>query len=91
MEDQKTLTQEELAMKEEQIRLENEDRKQDAQRRMAWVALFSMIFYPVVVLIAAFIGIDISFFVDMSDVYFIAVAGIVAAFYGKEAYMSRHG
>jgi hypothetical protein len=25
----------------------------------------------------------------MADLYFISVAGIVAAFYGKEAYMSR--
>ena len=84
------LTEEELAMKEEQIRIENEDRKQDAQRRMAWVAILAMVLYPVFAVAAGFVGLDVSFLVDMSDIFFIAVAGIVAAFYGKEAYMSRH-
>lgn len=72
------------------IELENEDKKQDAQRRMAWVALGGMIFYPFLTMFSSAIGLDASILAEMADLYFISVAGILAAFYGKEAYMSKH-
>ena len=33
-------------MDERMMRLENEDKKQDAQRYMAWFALWGMLLYP---------------------------------------------
>ena len=50
------VTDEELDMDERMLRLqdmksdmENEDKKQDAQRNMAWFALFGMLLYPALV------------------------------------------
>ena len=85
---------EEIATEERMIRLqdlksdmENEDAKQDAQRRMAWFALWGMLLYPFAVVLAQWLGLDqaASILGDMAAVYFVSVAAIVAAFYGKEA------
>jgi hypothetical protein len=40
------VTDEELEMDAKMMRLENEDKKEDAQRFMAWFALFGMLLYP---------------------------------------------
>ena len=78
---------EELAMSKEMMRLENEDKKQDAQRNMAWFALFGMLLYPFAVVLAQFLGLEQAAKIlgDMASVYFVSVAAIVAAFYAKEA------
>ena len=67
--------------------LENEDKKQDAQRNMAWFALFGMLLYPFAVVLASAIGLDQAQATlgDMAPTYFVSVAAIVAAFYAKEA------
>lgn len=88
------ITDAEIAMEERMIRLddlrsdmENEDKKQDAQRNMAWFALFGMLLYPFAVVLAIWLGLEKagSILGDMAAVYFVSVAAIVAAFYGKEA------
>lgn len=70
------------------VEMENEDKKQDAQRNMAWFALFGMLLYPFAVLLAEVIGLTNAGGIlgDMAPTYFVSVAAIVAAFYGKEAY-----
>ena len=40
------VTDEEFEMDQKLVRLENEDKKEDAQRHMAWFALFGMLLYP---------------------------------------------
>ena len=79
---------EELAMSKEMMRLENEDKKQDAQRNMAWFALFGMLLYPFAVVLAQFLGLEQAAKIlgDMASVYFVSVAAIVAAFYGSQAF-----
>ena len=78
---------EELAMSKEMMRLENEDKKQDAQRNMAWFALGGMLLYPFAVVLAQFLGLEQAAKIlgDMASVYFVSVAAIVAAFYGSQA------
>ena len=84
----------EIAMEERMIELEdmrsdmeNEDKKQDAQRNMAWFALAGMLLYPFAVVLAVWVGLDQAGKIlgDMAAVYFVSVAAIVAAFYGIEA------
>ena len=79
------VTDEELDMQERMIMLENEDKKQDAQRNMAWFALFGMLLYPFAVVIASLVGLDEAqkTLGSMAPTYFVAVAGIVAAFFGS--------
>ena len=68
--------------------IENDDQKEDAQRRMAWFALCGMLLYHLAVVMADFIGLDNASKIlgDMAATYFVSVAAIIAAFYGKEAY-----
>ena len=82
------VTDEEMARHAEFIRLENEDAKEDAQRRMAWFALSGMLLYPFAVVISSGLGLSSASTIlgDMAPTYFVSVAAIVAAFYGKEAY-----
>ena len=83
------VTDEELALDEKMMRLDNEDKKEDAQRYMAWFALWGMLLYPALVVISSFFNIEKAATVlgDMAPTYFVSVAAIVAAFFGKEAYV----
>ena len=68
-------------------RLEDADAMRDAQRNMAWFALFGMLLYPFAVVVASLAGLDTASGIlgDMAPTYFVSVAAIVAAFYAKEA------
>tara|TARA_Y100001938_G_C8071026_1_gene423082 strand:+ start:235 stop:561 length:327 start_codon:yes stop_codon:yes gene_type:complete len=81
------VTDDEFEMEEKLMRMENEDKKADAQRNMAWFALFGMLLYPFAVVIASWIGLATAGKIlgDMAPTYFVSVAAIVAAFYAKEA------
>ena len=84
------VTDEEFEMDQKLMRMENEDKKEDAQRHMAWFALFGMLLYPSLVVVSNFVGLDKAAGVlgDMAPTYFVSVAAIVAAFFGKEAYVN---
>ena len=73
--------------------MENEDKKQDAQRNMAWFALFGMLLYPTLIVFCDWVMLDRASEVlsDIAPTYFVSVAAIVAAFYGKEALSARRG
>tara|TARA_R110000772_G_scaffold222053_1_gene332450 strand:- start:130 stop:462 length:333 start_codon:yes stop_codon:yes gene_type:complete len=68
-------------------RLEDNDAMRDAQRQMAWFALFGMLLYPFAVILAVSIELEQAATVlgAMAPTYFVSVAAIVAAFYAKEA------
>jgi len=68
--------------------LEDQDAMRDAQRKMAWYSLYGMLLYPVMVVGANIAKLDDGARIlgDMAGVYFIAVAGIVAAFFGAQAW-----
>lgn len=86
------VTDEEFDMDEKIIRLENEDKKSDAQRGMAWFALFGMLLYPFAVVLATWLGLESAAAIlgDMAPTYFVSVAAIVAAFYAKEAFTNNN-
>ena len=69
-------------------RLEDEDAMRDAQRNMAWFALFGMLLYPFAVVLANLIGLEQSAKIlgDMAATYFVSVAAIVAAFFGAQSF-----
>ena len=68
--------------------LEDLDAMRDAQRSMAWFALSGMLLYPFAVVLAVLFGLESASKIlgDMAATYFVAVAGIVAAFFGSQAY-----
>jgi hypothetical protein len=67
--------------------LEDQDAMRDAQRTMAWYSLYGMLLYPIAIVIATVVGLEqgAKILGEMAGVYFIAVAGIVAAFFGAQA------
>ena len=71
--------------------LEDADAMRDAQRKMAWFALSGMLLYPFAVVIAVLAGLDSASKIlgDMGATYFVAVAGIVAAFFGSQAFTNK--
>ena len=87
------ITEEELSMHLEFKRkeLEDADAMRDAQRNMAWFALSGMLLYPFAVVLADWVGLDQASKIlgDMAATYFVSVAAIVAAFYGKEAFTNK--
>ena len=72
-------------------KLEDEDAMRDAQRKMAWFALFGMLLYPFAVVLANWVGLDQASKIlgDMAATYFVSVAAIVAAFFGTQAYTKK--
>jgi len=72
-------------------RLEDNDAMRDAQRQMAWFALFGMLLYPFAVVAAVFMGLNeaATTLGGMAPTYFVSVAAIVAAFYAKEAVVNK--
>ena len=71
--------------------LEDADAMRDAQRKMAWFSLYGMLAYPVLVIGSNVVGYEKAADIlgDMAGVYFIAVAGIVAAFFGAQAWTKK--
>ena len=71
--------------------IEDNDKARDAQRNMAWFSLFSMLLYPFLVVISIFFNLDKAGKIlgDMAPTFFVSVAAIVAAFYGKEAFEKK--
>ena len=71
--------------------LEDQDAMRDAQRNMTWFALGGLLLYPFAVVIASVVGLDQAqeTLGDMAPTYFVAVAGIVAAFFGSQAISSK--
>lgn len=85
------MTLEELEADALRRRIEDNDAMRDAQRRMAWFALFGMLLYPIGIYICYLTGVPEAAITigSIAPTYFVSVAAIVAAFYGKEAYMSK--
>lgn len=68
------------------------DRREDAQRRMAWFSLSGMLFYPFAIILANFFSLNdaAQLLANIAPTYFVAIAGLVAAFFGAQAYSNKH-
>lgn len=71
--------------------LEDADAMRDAQRKMTWFALAGMLLYPAVVMTTELMDLHQAATIlgDMAAVYFVSVAGIVAAFFGAQAWSGK--
>ena len=73
----------------QELRLQQD--KANAQRGMAWFALWGMLLYPTLIVVCTFVGLDHAAAIlgDIASVYFVAIAGLVAAFFGASAWVTR--
>ena len=76
---------EELAVAKE-IRIEE---KEDAQRHMAWVAMGSMLVFTALVFLPIFPDTRIKALADLFGLFYIGQAGVVGAYMGMTAYISK--
>lgn len=81
----------ELLMKKARLEIEDQNAMRDSQRKMAWFSLFGMLLYPVIIVLASWLELESASQTlgDIAPTYFVSVAAIVAAFYGKQAYTER--
>jgi FtsH-binding integral membrane protein len=72
--------------------LEDQDAQRDAMRQMTWFALFGMLLYPLTILVTSLMGADKAAAIigDIAPTYFVAIAGLVAAFFGADALKSKN-
>ena len=71
--------------------VEDNDGMRDAQRERTWFDLFGVIIKGFGVVVATLIGLDEAqkTLGSMAPTYFVAVAGIVAAFFGSQGYTKK--
>jgi hypothetical protein len=67
---------------------DNEDKKEDQIRSMAWFALWGMLIYPILILFTSMFEVDkaAELIADIAPTYFVSIAGLVAAFFGAQAF-----
>jgi len=82
------ITDEEFMLEREMMRAENEDAKEDQIRKMAWFALWGLLVYPIGIIVADVVGYETTgeLLADIAPTYFVAIAGLVGAFFGAQAY-----
>lgn len=71
--------------------LEDADARRDAMRQMTWFALGGMLFYPFTILACSLLGFEKAATIigDIAPTYFVAIAGLVAAYFGANAYSDK--
>ena len=63
--------------------------KADAQRRMAWGAMISMLFFTAAVFLPIFPDARIKALSDLFGLFYIGQAGVIGAYMGMTAYMAK--
>ena len=63
--------------------------KSDAQRKMAWVAMITMIVFTLLLFLPIFPDGRIKALSDLFGLFYIGMAGVVGSYFGMTAYMSK--
>ena len=83
------VTDEEMEQSTAMMELELREEKSDAQRRMAWIAMASMIVFTIGLFAPIFTDSRINALADILGLFYIAQAGVVGAYMGVSAWMSK--
>ena len=67
------------------------EEKADAQRRMAWVAMASIIIFTLMLFLPIVPDTRAKLLGDLSALFYVAMAGVIGAYMGMPAYMSANG
>lgn len=83
-----TLTDDEMSSAAQIAEIDNRYKKESQQRRMAWVALLAIVIVTAVLLTPMVDISKIAALADLLGMFYIALAGIVATFFGASAWIS---
>lgn len=84
-----TVDDEEIDNAQEMLELELREEKADAHRRMAWAAMISMIVFTIALFLPIVSESRVAALADLLGLFYIAQAGIVGAYMGVTAWMSK--
>ena len=84
-----TVTDAEIARSKEMLELELREEKSEAQKRMAWLAIGSMIIFSACLFMPFVPETRVTALGEILGLFYIAQAGIVGAYMGVTAWMSR--
>ena len=80
---------EELERSKEMLEMELREEKQDAQRRMAWIAIATMIVFTIVLFTPLVNDSRVNALADLLGLFYVAQASIVGFYFGAQAFMSK--
>lgn len=83
-----SVTLEEIAMKERMLEVELREEKAESQKKMAWIAMGTMIIFTIFLFTPFMSDSRVSALADLLGLFYIAQTGIVAAYMGATAYMA---
>jgi len=83
------VTDEELAKEKEMVEMELREEKSEAQKRMAWIAMVSMIAFSLFLFLPIVSDNRVKALADLLGLFYIAQAGVVGAYMGATAWMSK--
>ena len=83
------VTDEEIAREKEMIELELREEKANAQQWMAWVAMGRMLVFTTVLFLPVVSTSRVNALADLLGLFYIAQAGVVGAYMGVSAWMSK--
>ena len=84
-----TVSDEEMARNKELLELELQEEKSETQKQMAWVAMVAMIMGTILLFTPVIPDSRVSALSDLLGLFYIALAGVVGAYMGVTAWMSR--
>ena len=85
-----TVSDEEMKRNQELIELELREEKSEAQKNMAWIAMVAMLVFTALVFLPIFPDSRINALSDLFSLFYIGMAGVVSAYFGAAAFMSRN-
>lgn len=83
------VTEEEMKRATEILELELREEKAEAQKRMSWVSILSMVLFTAVLFTPVVSESRVSALGDLLGLFYLGQASIVGFYFGAQAYMSR--
>ena len=84
-----TVSDSEMTKAQTMIDAENKDKKEDQLRMMAWVAMISMVIFTAFLFFPFIPTERVAAIDNILQMFYIAQAGVVATFFGANAYISK--
>ena len=83
------VTDKEIAMEKEMMELERQEEKAEAEKKMAWVAMVSMLGFTIFLFLPIIPDSRVSALAELLGLFYIGQASVVGAYMGFTAYMSK--
>ncbi len=83
------VTDKEIAMEKEMMELERQEEKAEAQKKMAWIAMVSMLGFTIFLFLPIIPDSRVSALAELLGLFYIGQASVVGAYMGFTAYMSK--